>query len=109
MFDGVPEPPHSSGFDFFGTEEFRDHVDDDRKDGRTPFCAESATAAEERYGQTDSYTPQHDQVFLSRSDYRAFRALRQFMDLQEDNQYGVYCDATPPHRLRLASMGECST
>jgi hypothetical protein len=87
MFDGVAEPPHSSEFDLFGTEEFRDHVDDDRKDGRAPFCAESATAAEERYGQTDSNTPQRDQVFLSRSDYRP----------------------TPPHRLRRASMGECNT
>ena len=33
------------GTDFFGTGEFRDHVDDDRKDGRAPFCAESGAGS----------------------------------------------------------------
>src|SRR5262249_52685445 len=35
-------------FDFFGTDDFPDLVDDDRKDGRAPFCDEAGTAAEDR-------------------------------------------------------------
>jgi hypothetical protein len=63
----------SPTFDFFGTDEFRDLIDDDRKDGRAPFCAERSNGS--RRAIAARATPVRLSVtnLLIPSNYRAFK------------------------------------